>query len=51
MNLDDLRLVVMAAVAFNEGLMPRDDRALEDIERITLACQRLGNLCNLEVKS
>jgi len=45
---NDLRLVVMAASAFNGGLTPKSDRTPEAQRELTEAIQRLAALVDLE---
>jgi hypothetical protein len=45
---NDVRLVVMAASAFNDGMAPRLDRSTEARQELTEAIQRLAALVDLE---
>lgn len=46
---NDLRLVVMAAMAFNMGIAPKPDRSPDAVDALTDACVHVGLFCGLEI--
>ena len=47
---NDLRLLVMAALAFNMGFRAKDERTPASVRAIDEACRRLGFLCGFNIK-